>query len=118
MTHKLSLSTCNDDEFTCNDGHCIELNQRCDLKAQCPDQSDENDCNKLRLPDDYMANLPPAGILDALNVNLSLTIERFSEVKKISNYLTTWKNLIQVLKWQNLKAMTSNVACNQTDYAN
>lgn len=34
----LTLSVCGEGEFTCSDGTCVRLSQRCDLRVDCPDQ--------------------------------------------------------------------------------
>ena len=40
--------TCGSDEFTCGDGTCIPLSQRCDwTEYHCPDGTDEFDCRML-----------------------------------------------------------------------
>ena len=36
------------DEFTCDDGTCIEASGRCDMVQNCPDFSDELDCQTVR----------------------------------------------------------------------
>ena len=43
----LSLSSCLDSEFTCSEGSCVALSNRCDMQLDCPDESDEKDCQKL-----------------------------------------------------------------------
>ena len=43
----LTLTSCSDNDFTCTDGTCIPLIYRCDLKADCADRSDEEDCRKV-----------------------------------------------------------------------
>ena len=37
----LTLTTCFPDKFTCDDGSCIRINQRCNLAVDCRDGSDE-----------------------------------------------------------------------------
>ncbi|XP_070207543.1 basement membrane-specific heparan sulfate proteoglycan core protein-like isoform X4 [Littorina saxatilis] len=39
-----SVYTCGSNEFTCDDGYCIQANYKCDNQADCPDASDEKDC--------------------------------------------------------------------------
>ena len=41
---QIKFTTCKDGEFTCNDGLCIDMEQRCDQVSNCLDESDENDC--------------------------------------------------------------------------
>ena len=31
----LSLTSCSDDEYTCNDGNCIDMDNRCNGKPDC-----------------------------------------------------------------------------------
>ena len=48
------FSTCFDDEFTCDDGVCINMTKRCDNIENCPnDKSDEVKCELLALPAGY-----------------------------------------------------------------
>ena len=55
----LKLSGCNDNEFTCSDGQCINIKSRCDQKINCRDKSDEQDCRLLILEDGYNKVVPP-----------------------------------------------------------
>ncbi len=35
----LHLSTCNETEFNCMDGQCVDMNQRCNGKVECNDKT-------------------------------------------------------------------------------
>ena len=41
---RVKLTSCKEGQFTCSDGQCVSMEQRCDQIAQCRDQSDEEDC--------------------------------------------------------------------------
>ena len=59
-TTNLKLSGCNSlEHFTCDDGQCIALEQRCDQLPNCRDKSDERGCNILVLEDGYNKRIPP-----------------------------------------------------------
>ena len=49
--YPLAFSMCDfPNEFTCNSGHCIDLNRRCDEQTDCVDGSDEDHCDLLNNP--------------------------------------------------------------------
>ena len=48
-TITITLSGCKEDQFTCDTGHCISLNSRCDTLKNCKDGSDEDNCNVIRI---------------------------------------------------------------------
>ena len=59
-TTYLKLSGCNPrGEFTCNDGQCVTIGQRCDQVHHCTDESDEKDCKLLVLAKSYNKRVPP-----------------------------------------------------------
>jgi len=39
------VDQCEDDEYQCGDGSCIDIDGRCDDSYDCPDESDERDCS-------------------------------------------------------------------------
>ncbi|KAG7153977.1 Gamma-aminobutyric acid receptor subunit alpha-4-like [Homarus americanus] len=110
--HLLSLSACYDHEYTCDEGTCINLTQRCDLRVDCPDNTDETGCDKLSRPPEYLHSLPPPGVeLGPLSLNTSVTLKGFSQVDIRDMKLTvdfsiiiTWFDLR--LRYKNLKDLS------------
>ena len=72
------------------DGTCQPLRHRCDLKADCNDRSDEEDCKKVILPLDYEKALAPKHTIngervdDPLPVYISLDILSFDKIDTIN----------------------------------
>ena len=56
---ELKLTGCNLGEFTCDDGQCIGMTQRCDQVFDCSDESDEVNCKILVLKKSYRKSSPP-----------------------------------------------------------
>ena len=53
------MSGCLKGNFTCDDGQCVSMEQRCDQLPDCRDKSDERNCKILVLEKDYNKNVPP-----------------------------------------------------------
>ncbi|XP_042876519.1 uncharacterized protein LOC122256115 [Penaeus japonicus] len=56
------LTLCGPEDFTCSDGSCIPIGNRCNQVTDCPDKSDELNCQILLIPDGYSSDLPPPTI--------------------------------------------------------
>jgi hypothetical protein len=98
----LSLSSCNDDEYTCDDGLCVSLTKRCDRKPDCQDASDEVRCHTVNVDATYNKFLSPpmatlnSGELAKVQVNLSVEIFSLSSFDPIgSNFETQF--LVELL---------------------
>ncbi|XP_066949395.1 uncharacterized protein [Macrobrachium rosenbergii] len=68
----LRMTSCKEQEFSCNDGTCITLPQRCNMEANCLDGSDEIDCSFLVLPQGYDQKKPPPRQNQMSPVNVSI----------------------------------------------
>ena len=44
-TTELKMSACKEGKFTCNDGQCVSMEERCNQLLECRDGSDEDNCN-------------------------------------------------------------------------
>ena len=44
---ELKISGCQKGNFTCNDGQCVSMDQRCNQLPDCRDKSDERNCDVL-----------------------------------------------------------------------
>ena len=85
-TIDLKLSGCKEAEFTCNDGQCIKMQERCDQIIHCRDQSDENDCSLLVMKSGYNKKVPPfiynktRKEVDPVRVDVSASIQNVIEI--------------------------------------
>ena len=108
------FSTCFDDEFTCDDGTCINMTKRCDNIKNCPyDMSDEEQCRLLTMQSSYRKAYAPINVgenseIIKVDVNVSVDITnilRLSETQeifetKLNMHLTWFDNRLQ---FNNLK---------------
>ena len=66
-TKHLKLTGCNSTgHFTCNDGQCVTMEQRCNQLPDCRDRSDEKNCKVLVLEEGYNPNVPPVPVDDQI----------------------------------------------------
>ena len=57
-TMELNFHVCNDNEFPCSNGECVDMTERCNYVNTCPDMSDERNCMKLKLDEGYINVVP------------------------------------------------------------
>ena len=71
---ELKMSGCPNRNFTCNDGQCVSMDQRCNQLPDCRDKSDERNCKILVLEEGYNKNVPPVNSKEPV-VNVSISID-------------------------------------------
>ena len=108
---ELLLSTCLEDQFTCNDGTCIPLENRCDNKQDCNDVSDEKQCKIVALDEGkYLKDKTPPPLEEGKNLQVMLSMNIFNilDIREVQNIIvlkfdleTTW--LDSRLQFYNLK---------------
>ncbi|KAK3856566.1 hypothetical protein Pcinc_037124 [Petrolisthes cinctipes] len=106
----LSLSHCQDSQFTCNNGDCVNKEQRCNSKDDCADFSDENNCKLVLRPGSYRVERPPESLVENEPVTLASSVQilRFTDINDIRRIVSieftlemTWRD--PRLKYLNLK---------------
>ena len=55
----ISFTKCGDDQFTCNDGLCVDIGDRCNRDPGCLDQSDEFNCKIINPGKSYQSFIAP-----------------------------------------------------------
>ena len=53
-TLEMKMTGCSNKQFTCDDGQCVKMEERCDQLPNCDDQSDEQNCKVLLLQHLYI----------------------------------------------------------------
>ena len=77
---ELKMSGCQEENFTCNDGQCVEIDLRCNQFPDCRDESDERNCNILVLKDGYNKKVPRVNSSDPVDVSVSIHLLRLVDI--------------------------------------
>lgn len=103
---KLLLTICDRSQFTCDSGHCVEINKRCNMHADCEDKSDESQCSLVKVNHRQfksLGSMPSSPFLVAGNIRVS----SIPEIDISRSVFTTrlWVNLT----WQDDRLYLYNV---------
>ena len=111
----LFLTSCNETEFSCLDGNCIPIQERCDGEATCLDSSDELSCRTLYWleggKDAYAQELPPKPHTktngDRLPILISADIQNVLELKELEGFWQT--KVVFDLVWFDQRLLMQNL---------
>ena len=113
------FSTCLDDEFSCDDGSCINMTKRCNSIKNCPnDMSDEVDCKLVVIPSSYEKAYAPitVGEKDAVikvNVTVSMDVTNILRISETQDIFETKLNLH--LHWFENRVQFHNLKLGKTN---
>ena len=79
-TTELKMSGCQEGDFTCDDGQCVRMDQRCNQLPDCRDKSDEKNCKILVLEEGYNKKVPPTNSGDPVNVSVTIDLLRLVDI--------------------------------------
>ena len=86
---QITITNCNEDQFTCFTGGCVLMENRCDRIVDCEDSSDEKGCAIVRIDETtYIREYPPITVdgdrtLIKLPINISLDILKILEINEV-----------------------------------
>ena len=126
FTLPLKLTGCEDGKFTCDDGQCVDMEERCDQLPQCKDESDERECKILVLKKGYNKNVPPiislGGKKGRVNVSISIDLLKLVDIDEADYTIEIQFEI--TLAWKENRATYYNLkvdeilnALTQTDIA-
>ena len=109
----LSISVCDmNTQFTCNSGHCINIDNRCDETRQCIDGSDELSCELVNIPPSYsVSNAPmPFDGHETLEVGTKIIVLSIDSIDSVDMIVTLTMKID--LQWYDSRLMFSSLMFN------
>jgi hypothetical protein len=113
-TMQLKLTGCTEGEFTCSDGQCIRMEERCDQIPDCGDRSDEEDCRLLMLEESYNKKVPPITTVSTTDrtiipvpVNISIVLMKIVSLQEVSHTIEFQFGIR--LEWNENRALFHNL---------
>lgn len=96
-TVAMVLTSCYEEQFTCDSGDCIDLHKRCDTFPDCEDRSDEDKCNLVRIDYDQRQSMTSVPSI-SLRIGARINVTNIPQINLPQSDFTT--NLWISLTWQ------------------
>ena len=114
-TRILKLTGCMEGEFTCSDGQCIKMEERCDQIIHCRDNSDEKQCYLLvfKEKESYNIKVPPFTIdpndnsVEPVRVGVSISLMNVLEISEFRHTIDLKIGI--TLKWYENRVFYHNL---------
>jgi hypothetical protein len=104
-------------EFTCRSGRCIPINKRCDRINDCNDESDEEDCVLVRIPENYKKIQAPEitskNKSDPLPIKTQITLLRVDMIDTLTMLVGITVEI--KMKWTDSRLQFANLNRNQNN---
>ena len=107
---KLTFSQCYPDKFTCSSGHCVALEDRCNIDYNCKDKTDEHDCinTQIQIMDDYIKEMVPVSQTgEPCIAYINISISTFPEISTKNVGITADFKIN--LRWHDLRLKFLNL---------
>ena len=117
-TTLLKLTGCKETEFTCHDGQCVKMEERCDQIMHCRDQSDEDNCSLLVLKKGYNNEVAPfiydkiRKEVDPVKVDVSTSVSNIIEISEVNHVIELKFDI--VMEWYEHRVDYHNLKTEQT----
>ena len=111
--YQLTVSVCNFTQFSCDSGHCVEIDKRCDEKRDCPDGTDEEFCDIIDIPPSYNRASVPKSVneIDSLEIALETNIITIDSIDTVGMVITVTLEIR--LQWYDQRLEFNNLKVNE-----
>ena len=109
LIHLKTLTSiqCTMDEFTCDNGDCIDMEGRCNKQVDCDDKSDEIFCNLLKLDENSFLTLHPPMQDEKLDIEISIDLLSIFNIDEIN--MKFHSKLRLTMKWRDSRLTFVNL---------